>query len=186
MGWTHHRALGVARVTQALTHNRSGLTISIKMGAGFSSHVFRLMGCNAVAGSASSFKVREQAMLNLENRDNGAEAALCLVLKEMPTLEVRRRVELLVSKLTAPPSGKSLQALRAVVILENIDGHEARAVLLKLASVRQGHPWPRQRGERSIGPRPTPHVEYHISHASGALRSRHTGDNLALLLRASV
>jgi WD40 repeat protein len=81
-----------------------------------------------------SFAVRDRANRDLQQLGKAAQAALLRALKGNPTPEVRRRVELLLSKLeeTAVPADL-LRPLRALEILERIGTAEARQVLAALA-----------------------------------------------------
>jgi WD40 repeat protein len=88
--------------------------------------------------ASESFKEREVAMKELETTGPVAEPALRRVLEAKPTLEVRRRIEILLAKLAGPATGEMLRTLRAIVILETIGGDEARAILRLLAEGAPG------------------------------------------------
>jgi WD40 repeat protein len=83
---------------------------------------------------SGSFKERQQAMLALEGLGELAEPALRTALEANPSLELRRRLELLLAKIeTTPPTPEQLRQWRAVAALEWIGDDGARAVLEKLA-----------------------------------------------------
>jgi WD40 repeat protein len=87
---------------------------------------------------SNEFEVREQATAALMQLEEMALPGLQEVLKGKPSLEVRRRVEVLVARLEQPvPPGPRLRALRALEVLEAIGTPEARKVLEGLA---QGAP----------------------------------------------
>jgi len=106
------------------------------------------------------FPVRAQASKELETLGQEAEPVLLRVLKDNPSLEVRRRVDQLLARIQrpAPPRGRSserrpppppdeiifrpegrvpppqqLRVLRALEILERIGTREARRLLAKMA-----------------------------------------------------
>ncbi|HEY7310706.1 MAG TPA: WD40 repeat domain-containing protein [Gemmataceae bacterium] len=83
---------------------------------------------------SSEFAVREKAMRDLERMGESAETALNDVLRNRPTLEVRRRVEQLLERLgenkTTP---EQFRALRSLEVLEYIGTREARELLEGLA-----------------------------------------------------
>ncbi len=81
------------------------------------------------------FASRDKAMAKLEKLGELAEPALEKMLRDQPSLEVRRRVERLLEGLKRPiPPGQRLQTLRAVEVLERIGTPEAQEVLRKLAT----------------------------------------------------
>src|SRR5262249_8200804 len=83
------------------------------------------------------FAVRENAMKEVESLDERATGPCRKVLASKPSLELRRRVELLLEKLTRKwfsPSQERLQSLRALELLERIGTPEARQVLESLAT----------------------------------------------------
>jgi WD40 repeat protein len=81
------------------------------------------------------FEKRQQAADELERLGERAEPALRQALKGKPSLEAHRRLQALLDKVTrAAPSGARLQALRAVEVLERLDGPQAREVLTRLAA----------------------------------------------------
>ncbi len=87
---------------------------------------------------SDSFKERELAMFKLGKMGNVAEPALLKAWGQNPTLEMRRRIELLLPKLVKPPDGDVLRTLRAIYILETIGNDEARAILASLANGAPG------------------------------------------------
>jgi HEAT repeat protein len=85
-----------------------------------------------------NFRRRTKATTELEQLGETAAPALKKALDDHPTVEVRRRVELLLAKLSAhnlPPS--QLRQVRAVEALEQIATPQARQLLQELA---QGAP----------------------------------------------
>ena len=81
------------------------------------------------------FDTREQAVRELEKLGELAEPALRRVLQDKPTLEQRRRIEPILSKLESRvPSGETLRSLRAVRAVEHIGTPEARRLLGELTS----------------------------------------------------
>jgi RNA polymerase sigma factor (sigma-70 family) len=88
---------------------------------------------------APTFAARQQALKELEQLNNLAEAALRRVLAKQPPLELRQRAEQLLEKLDGPVTqSEQLQALRAVEVLEHIGTPEARQVLARLAEGAEG------------------------------------------------
>jgi WD40 repeat protein len=85
-----------------------------------------------------SYKEREQAMLKLGQAGELAIPALRKALEQKPSLEVRRRIELLLPKLVGLQPARMLRTLRAIVVLEAIGGEEARAILRELADGAPG------------------------------------------------
>jgi hypothetical protein len=85
------------------------------------------------------FEVRQKASAELEKLGELAEPALRRALENKPTLEQRRRIEPILAKLeTALPTGASLQALRAVRVLEHTATPEARQLLRELTTGAEG------------------------------------------------
>jgi hypothetical protein len=83
---------------------------------------------------AGDFEVRQKASAELENLGELAEPALRRALANKPTLEQRRRIEPMLAKVEAViPAGASLQALRAVRVLEHAATPAARQLLHELA-----------------------------------------------------
>jgi WD40 repeat protein len=88
---------------------------------------------------SDSFKVRDQAGRELKQMQEWVEEPLLKVLAGKPSLEVRRRIELLLSKFEHRPlSRQTVQALRAVAVLEALGSVEAREVLHVLAEGSPG------------------------------------------------
>jgi hypothetical protein len=79
------------------------------------------------------FDVREKATEELPNLGRAAESALNQFLKGNPSAEARKRVEQLLAKIDADPTGEALRALRAIEVLEHIGTPEAYAVVKTLA-----------------------------------------------------
>jgi WD domain, G-beta repeat len=82
----------------------------------------------------AEFAVREKAMRELAQRGEAVEPALRKALEGRPSLEVRKRVKLLLEKLGG---ANRLQALRAVEVLESLGTPESQRLLEVLA---QGNP----------------------------------------------
>jgi hypothetical protein len=82
---------------------------------------------------SNSFEVREKACKQLENLGQGALPALRQALKNKPSLEVRRRLETLLSQ---PPnlvtSPELLRRVRAIQVLERIASKDAQLILAEL------------------------------------------------------
>src|SRR5262249_4989101 len=79
------------------------------------------------------FTVREKAVREMDAACDRAELALRKALADgKPTLELRRRIEHLLARLS-PASPEVLRLLRALEVLENIGTPEARKLLEKLA-----------------------------------------------------
>jgi WD40 repeat protein len=88
------------------------------------------------------FAVRERAMGELKGHGRDAEPALRDVLSRNPSLELRRRAELLLhSPAMVRWSPETLRQIRAVQVLEQVGTKEARQVLQRLAG---GAPTARQ------------------------------------------
>jgi hypothetical protein len=84
---------------------------------------------------SARFTVREQARRQLEYLDRLAEPALRRVLKESPSLSLRRQVEGLLQGMTSPaPPPEVLRTVRLVEILETMGTQEARKLLRDLAA----------------------------------------------------
>jgi RNA polymerase sigma factor (sigma-70 family) len=86
---------------------------------------------------SEQFKVRDRAMKELEKLGEVAAPALQKAASGDRPLEVKRRVELLLEKLSSWPV-ETLRQVRALEVLEQISTPEARAVLARL--VREGAP----------------------------------------------
>src|SRR4030095_6551192 len=70
---------------------------------------------------SNQFAVRNQAVQELEKLEDLAEPGLRKTLGATPSLEVRRRLESLLSKFALPIAGaERLRAVRAVAVLEQI------------------------------------------------------------------
>lgn len=83
---------------------------------------------------SDQFAVRDQAMRELEELGELAEAALRKLLAGKPSLEARRRAEQLLEKLRGPlPAGERLRSLRAVEVLEHAGTEPARRLLIIIA-----------------------------------------------------
>ena len=81
---------------------------------------------------SDSFAVREEAVRELTRLHYRVEPLLRRALTEKPSLEKRRRLEMI---LTGPkrPLPEDLRSLRAIAVLERIGTSEARRILEKLA-----------------------------------------------------
>ena len=83
---------------------------------------------------SEKFPVRDQARAALEGIGDLAEGALRQALAEKPALEVRRRIEALLTRLRGPVTQpEALRGVRAVAVLEDIATPAARAMLAELA-----------------------------------------------------
>src|SRR5262249_30606730 len=70
---------------------------------------------------SNRYAVRGRAIKELEGLEEGAAPALREALRGRPTLEVRRRLDLLVERLDVPVrAGERLRVLRAIEVLEYI------------------------------------------------------------------
>jgi WD40 repeat protein len=78
------------------------------------------------------FKVRQNAMLELEKMDEGALPALHDALEAKPSLEKARRIQELLAKIREP-KGKRLHEVRGVEVLEYLHSPEALALLQTLS-----------------------------------------------------
>jgi hypothetical protein len=90
---------------------------------------------------AGDFHIRERARRELEKLGESCEPALRQALVKQPSLEMRRRVQRLLSQLEEErkePSGEVLRIVRAVEVLEHIGTREARQVLETLAAGAPG------------------------------------------------
>jgi WD40 repeat protein len=81
------------------------------------------------------FAVRQRAADELERLGETAEVQLQQALARRPSLDLRRRVELLLGRLANPwlPSTEELRAIRGVEVLERIGNSAARRLLERLA-----------------------------------------------------
>lgn len=83
---------------------------------------------------SDDFATREKASEQLERLGPIAEFVLRRALEQKPTLEARRRMQLLLEKIDRQPvAGESLRLLRTLQVLENT-GMEGRRLLHELAS----------------------------------------------------
>lgn len=82
---------------------------------------------------SDQFQARQKATDELEKLGSAALQPLRERLKDRPSLELRRRIELLVKKLQRPPTREQLREVRACRILEEIGTPEAVKVLEALA-----------------------------------------------------
>jgi hypothetical protein len=80
------------------------------------------------------FAVRERATAELERLGCEAEPALHKKLAERPSMETRRRIAAILTKLQRAVPGSSLRLLRGLEALEGIGTPEARRALEKLAA----------------------------------------------------
>jgi WD40 repeat protein len=94
---------------------------------------------------SENFKERQKANAELEDYGDLAEGALRKKLQEKLSLEMKRRVELLLAKVeVVPPAPAQLRLWRAVLALELMGTEEARSLLESLA---KGAPEARQTRE---------------------------------------
>jgi hypothetical protein len=99
-----------------------------------------------------SFAQREAATKRLKELGLQAEPALRAALRAKPTLEQRRRIEMILTALqeevqregSRPPSVEELRQLRAVIVLEQIALPEARRLLEQVAQGPESARWTRQ------------------------------------------
>jgi hypothetical protein len=83
---------------------------------------------------SNAFETRETASRELTRLGERAETAMRRALKNRPSLEARRRIEDLLNKLEPrSPTRETLQALRAIEVLEHIGTLAARRCLEALA-----------------------------------------------------
>jgi WD40 repeat protein len=92
------------------------------------------------------FSVREAAFNELDRYDRAVEGAIRDALKRPKSLEVRRRLEELLTSMEDPAvsSKETLQVLRAIAVLEYIGTAEAKAILKRMS---EGAPLARQTRE---------------------------------------
>jgi hypothetical protein len=79
------------------------------------------------------FAVRDAAAKELAKQGEGIAPLLKHALEGQPSPEARKRIEAILDRLRAGPSGETLRALRAIQALEYNGTQEARALLGKLA-----------------------------------------------------
>ena len=84
------------------------------------------------------FPVREEAVRKLVRLGAAAEPALRKSLSAEPTLETKRRIEDLLSKLDPRRSAEALRELRALEVLERIGNAEARDLIESMAAGPSG------------------------------------------------
>jgi len=82
---------------------------------------------------SDEFQTRTKATEQLEKIVDGAEPALRKKLAEKPSLEMRQRIQQILSKLEPSASAERLRALRAIQVLEYVGTTEAREHLRTLA-----------------------------------------------------
>jgi hypothetical protein len=82
---------------------------------------------------SDEFAVRDAATKELEKMDDAAHAVLRRVLKDAKTLELRRRLQSLLSVPWLVQSPEKLRQIRAVMVLEQIGDAEARRLVQHLA-----------------------------------------------------
>jgi WD40 repeat protein len=92
--------------------------------------------------NSDRFAEREAASRRLRELGRAAEDVLRQSLKDKPTPEQQRRIEVLLAALNpaGPPQGDNLRAVRAVAVLENINTAAARQVLTRWAE-QSPNPW---------------------------------------------
>jgi RNA polymerase sigma factor (sigma-70 family) len=82
---------------------------------------------------SDAFEVREKAARELVTLGEGVEPALRKLVASKPSLEVRRRAEEVLRKVDPGRLPELLRSLRAVEVLEQIGGEQAKQVLAELA-----------------------------------------------------
>jgi RNA polymerase sigma factor (sigma-70 family) len=82
---------------------------------------------------SDEFEVRKRAEQEIETLAEAARPALEKTLSGQPSLDMRRAVERLLTKLESGGSPQQLQSIRAVEVLEHLAMPEARQLLQKLA-----------------------------------------------------
>jgi hypothetical protein len=94
---------------------------------------------------SKEFAVREAAAKELEKLGAAAIPALRYQLRQMPSLELRRRIEMILGDREDRPefflTGEALRRTRCAILLERMATVEARQVLVELA---KGLPWARE------------------------------------------
>ncbi len=90
---------------------------------------------------SDKFQVRERASRELKKLGDTVEDALQKAKNSGPSIEQRLRIERLLAELGSPvPDPEQLRATRALAILEQIGGPEARKILARLATGAAGEP----------------------------------------------
>ncbi|HEY7426842.1 MAG TPA: WD40 repeat domain-containing protein [Gemmataceae bacterium] len=87
---------------------------------------------------AARFSERERAAQELEKFGQTIVTDLRQMLSQKPSLEVRRRIEVLLEKVEGLSQGRELQALRALEVIEHIGTPEARNLIRKIAAGASG------------------------------------------------
>jgi WD40 repeat protein len=88
---------------------------------------------------SDDFQMREKASQRLEHLGEGVAEALRAAKNRAASLEQRRRIERLLNQVAGiEPSLEPLRALRALAILEQLDGAGARRLLADLAAGAEG------------------------------------------------
>jgi RNA polymerase sigma factor (sigma-70 family) len=95
---------------------------------------------------SAQFGERDKAMSELEKMGLAVEPALRAALNDKPSLELRRRIEAVLEKLSGGPR---LRFLRALEVLEHIATVEARQLLESL-SLGTAEMWPTQEAKASL------------------------------------
>src|SRR5262249_35542549 len=85
-----------------------------------------------------TFRVRDTAMKELEPLANQASDLFREALEKSPSLELRRRIELLLAQARLPRHPECLRRLRAIHVLEQLGTREARALLEELSKGAAG------------------------------------------------
>jgi hypothetical protein len=94
---------------------------------------------------SDQFQVRERASRELKKLGDTVEDALRKAKDSRPSVEQRLRIERLLAELGSPvPDPEQLRATRALAILEQIGGPEARKILARLATGAAGEPQTRE------------------------------------------
>jgi len=83
--------------------------------------------------------VRQRATDALRNLDFLAQGALREALQGDISAERRRRIDELLERLPLPPTGQTLRAVRAIRVLGELRGDDAKALLRELAAGASEH-----------------------------------------------
>jgi hypothetical protein len=89
---------------------------------------------------ADKFRDRQEATATLMDLGPEAEGLLKDALAAGPSLEVKRRLERLLTSIKAGPTPDQIRAVRAAEVLERVGTPEARSLLRRLAGGRPTHP----------------------------------------------